>query len=164
MQLGSKADALVAPKPNLDALGPCKRHPEDTEIAFFVISTAMVCFLLATALPLILSCEGAINRLLAKKPIPTERSIVAKEGETEMPEMRPWACARKYGLATSSAAAVKENIGESFVVNVHETLETEDQDKTSTNQEVRAPLAGDKINGNKENDVKEDGAKKEDKV
>ena len=50
------------------------------------------------------------------------------------------------------------------MVDVHETLEMEDQDKTSTNQEVRAPLAGDEINGNKENDVKEDGAKKEDKV
>jgi hypothetical protein len=101
---------------------------------------------------------------LAKKSILTESSIVAKEGETEMPEMRPWARARKYGLATASAASVKENIGESFVVDVHETLETEDQDKTSTNQEFRAPLAGDEINGNKENKVKEDGAKKEDKV
>ena len=151
MQLSDKADALVAPKPVVDTLGPCTRHPEATEIAFYVISTAMVCFLLSASFPLVLSCIGAANRMWAKK---AARQMPAETEEKEETEMRPWARSRKYGVAAAAAAAEKEDKKE-CVVNV---LENEDQDII---KETKAPQT-DEIEVAEKTDTKEDDGVKKD--
>ena len=157
MQLSDKADALVAPKPVVDTLGPCKRHPEATEIAFYVISTAMVCFLLSASFPLVLSCIGAANRMWAKKAARQMPAMPAETEEKEETEMRPWARSRKYGVAAAAAAAEKEDKKE-CVVNV---LENEDQDII---KETKAPQT-DEIEVAEKTDTKEDdGVKKDGEV
>ena len=155
MQLKDRADALVAPKPNADTLGPCKRHPEATEIAFYVISTAMVCFVASAAFPLVLSCIGAANRMWAKK---TARQTPVETREEEGTEMKPWARVRKYGVAAASAAAAKEDKKECFVVDVHET---EDQDAI---KEAKASQTEDEIEDVEKTGTKEDDAEKEGKI
>ena len=61
--------------------GPCTLHPEATEIALYVLLTLLVCYILFSAFPLLMACQGARDRREAKK---TSRQMAYElEGEEE---------------------------------------------------------------------------------
>ena len=98
---------MVLPQPNEDAIGPSKRHPEATEIAFYKIMTAMVCFVAAAVFPLVMSRIQMLAKKVAE-PIAVEKDAVAEE---EGVEMKPWARSRSLlGVAGYMAH---------FVINYH---------------------------------------------
>jgi hypothetical protein len=156
---GTNADALVEPKMQADTIGPCRRHPEATEIAFYVIITALVCFVVSASFPLVMSCVGAVQRRMAKKvSTVAKRDVTPPSVELRSFTQRP----RFYDLAAAAAAAgFKEN--ENVVIDVHE----EDGGQTEAKKEDQAPLATEEVDlisaadGDERGDEEKEKEKKE---
>ena len=62
-------------------VGPCTLHPAATEIALYVLLTLLVSYILFSAFPLFMACEGARDRREAKRESRQMACDLEREGE-----------------------------------------------------------------------------------
>ena len=92
----SKALLWLEMHPRFD--GPCTLHPEATEIALYVLLTLFASYVLFSAFPLLMSCQGARDRQEAKKASAQMAYELEREegAEVELKSFRPKSSARFF--------------------------------------------------------------------
>ena len=105
--------------------GPCTLHPEATEIALYVLLTLFVCYVLFSAFPLLMSCQGAKDRREAKKASTRMAYELEREegAEVELKSFKP--SARFFvETVTTEKSVLKETPIDAPAGNKEETAST----------------------------------------
>ena len=97
--------------------GFCTTHPYETEVGLYVVATALVCLLAATAFPIILSCDGSCKRRARKDRMDWNREggrrlRPHREAEIEMGEVSEVSEVKKKPRRTVRFSEVAEALAE----------------------------------------------------